>query len=76
MDAIILVVPLILLCILNFQMPGFHCTCTSIENHIKQNHFCLLFLGSSGHLEDLNSAVTFYHIEFDYLLQLFQVFEN
>ena len=36
----------------------------------SQNHFCLLFLGSSSHLGHLNSAVTFYDIEFHYLLQL------
>ena len=35
-----------------------------------QNHFCFLFLGSSSHLGHLSSAVTFYHIEFDNLLQL------
>ena len=57
-------------------MPGFDCTCISIENHIKQNHFCLLFIDSSSHLGHLNSAVIFHHIEFDYLLQLFQIFEN
>ena len=36
----------------------------------SQNHFCLLFLGSSSHLGHLNLAVTFYDIEFHYLLQL------
>ena len=57
-------------------MSGFHCTGTCIKNHINQNQFCRLFLGSSIYLEHLNLAVTFYHIEFDYLLQLLQIFES
>ena len=51
-------------------MSEFHCTSALIKKYFHQPHFFLLFLGSSSHLGHLNLTVTFYHIEFAYLLQL------